>query len=81
MVVLLCYGLIIHILSFIVLYVKYNIFRGKLAPLEHPLPVRQPSKTTSSTATNGVSKIPPVARVGANPVPRESDSAIDEVEC
>ena len=49
MVVLICYGLIIHLFSFLVLYVKHTVFKVKLEPLEDPHLSRQvPSSTSDS---------------------------------
>ena len=42
MIVLLCYSLILHLLSFVVLHVKYVVLKGKLEPLTEPLPVHEP---------------------------------------
>ena len=38
MLVLVGYGLILHVLSFVVLQVKYYVLKGKLEPLEEPVP-------------------------------------------
>lgn len=42
MLVLVGYGLILHCLSFVVLQVKYNVWKGKLEPLEEPVPRKNP---------------------------------------
>lgn len=42
MIVLLCYGLILHLISFVVLHVKYVVLKGKLEPVTGTLPVHEP---------------------------------------
>ena len=50
MLVLFCYGLILHLISFVVLHVKYTVLKGKLQPVEEALPVGKPR--TSAPAEN-----------------------------
>ena len=42
MIVLLCYSLILHLIIFVVLHVKYVVLRGKLEPVTWTLPVHKP---------------------------------------
>ena len=92
MVVLACYGLIIHLLSFVVLYVKYTYLKGKLWPVEDspsPASARQPATTTtnpkvsSESAATGASpqSSMPAARPPKQIVPAATGAMDNEIEC
>jgi len=73
MVVLVCYGLILHLLSFAVLQVKYKFLKIQLEPLEAPVPTRS---KTSSTGAKSPSPSPSfTGSIGDSSRPRRSTPA------
>lgn len=84
MVVLACYGLVIHLVSFVVLQVKYALLKGKLLPLEDPPPARTSIKNTRTSAPSdtGYPQSSTSARPQAEIVPSAKPGTMDnEIEC
>jgi hypothetical protein len=77
MLVLVGYGAIIHLLSFVVLVVNYNGFKGRLEPLDTPgqSPPPGPNKTSPSRPTAPTTKL--VIAVTGVEVPTGTDGEID----
>jgi len=49
MIVILCYGLIIHLMSFAILVIKYSVLKGKLQPVgDCPAPLKQLKESVSN---------------------------------
>lgn len=64
MIVLVFYGMVLHLLSFVVLQVKYKVLKGKLYPLEEGLPT--PTHSGEANITN--------AKISTGRAPRPSAS-------
>lgn len=89
MVVLACYGLIIHLMSFVVLHVKYTFFKGKLLPVENSPPAQKTATSTTKVSTAKVSEPTATgssqnftpARPQVKIVPAASGKMDNEIEC
>ena len=84
MIVLACYGLVIHLISFVVLQVKYTLLKGKLLPLEDPPPARKTTKHTkaSDPTDMGSSQASTTTRPKVKIVPSAHFTTMDtEIEC
>ena len=79
MIVLVCYGLIIHLMSFIVLYVKYTVLKVKLEPLEQSPAAPKIPSSTSDSETITSAPVPHLFRVDAL-TPEEASNAAMETE-
>ena len=81
MIVLVAYGLILHLISFVVLQVKYNVLKGKLEPLDAPVPMRKALPAgelavVDETSVTSRTELPPSRYVAATKLP----SFVEEVD-